>query len=124
MPRRSPRPPTLLTRVVATLAVALVLVLAVLAASPELHERLHGHAMAAAAHPGGGPSGAGQSADDEDGCVVTLFAQGLILALALVLPAFTGQTLRVLGSDPRDRVVPAEPRYLRLPTQAPPVSLS
>jgi hypothetical protein len=116
----------MLTRSVASLGVALVLVLTVLAASPELHERLHGHGPVAAqpAQHDGGHSPGGQPADDEDGCVVTLFAQGVVLALALYALAFAGRTLRLLDLDPRDHEIPAAPRYLRLPTQAPPAGLS
>jgi hypothetical protein len=93
----------------------LVLALAVLAASPDLHERLHGHdanASATASHPA--------SLDDEDGCVVTLFAQGIILALALLALAFTGQLVRVADLPAFDRILPDAPQYRLLPTQAPP----
>ena len=112
----------LMTRTVAALAAALVVVLSVLAASPELHERLHGQGPAhpAASHPSGGA----QATEDEDGCVVTLFAQGLVLPLALLLLAVCAWTLGLGGFDLVDRVVPAAPRYLRLPTQAPPLGLS
>jgi len=118
--------PSLSTRAVAALAAALVLALAVLAASPELHERLHGHgpAAAGAAHRDGAPSGARQAADDEDGCVVTLFAQGVVLALAVAVTALWAQAPRSPILLPSDRVIPAAPRYLRLPSQAPPVGMS
>lgn len=114
--------PSPAARTLASLAAALVLVLSILAASPELHERLHGHGPggAGAARHEGVPPG-GQAADDEDGCVVTLFAQGLVLALALAVPGPTGPAPRPANLDPGDRTVPAAPRYLRLPSQAPPV---
>jgi hypothetical protein len=124
--RKEHRSRTLLTRTVASFSAALVLVLAVLAASPELHERIHGHGPGAekpAQHEGDHSAG-GQPADDEDGCVVTLFSQGVVLALALLVLAISGRTLRLPALDPFDREVPAAPRYLRLPTQAPPVGLS
>jgi hypothetical protein len=107
----------------AALAIALVLALTVLAASPELHERLHGHHADAAgvAHQDGVPA-SGPKADHDDGCVVTLFAQGVVLALALVALAFTGQTLRSASLALFDRVIPEAPRYLHLPTQAPPLA--
>jgi len=114
----------LLTRTVASLAVALVLVLTVLAASPGLHERLHGLAAARTAHQGGAPSGSGQAAEDEDGCVVTLFAQGLVLPLALLVLASAGQAPRLPDFDLIGRVMPEAPRYLLLPSQAPPAGLS
>lgn len=108
-------------RAVASLGIALVLALTIFAASPELHERLHGHGLGAAkvAHHDGG----GQAADD-DGCVVTLFAQGMVLPLALMTLAFTGQTLRLPDFALGGRVAPESPRYLRLPSQAPPLVLS
>jgi hypothetical protein len=116
--------PTIFARATASLAVALVLALTVLGASPDLHERLHRHGPGAAgtSQHGGGHSPSGQPAD-EDGCVVTLFTQGVVLALALLVLAFAGRTLSLLDLDPRDREAPAAPRYLRLPTQAPPVGL-
>jgi|GEM_PF-563840 len=124
MPRKEESLPPAPVRAVASLAAALVLVLTVLAASPDLHDRLHGHGprMAPAAHHDEGPTGAGRAG--EDGCVVTLFAQGLVLALGLLAPAFTGRALRLLSFGFRDRIEPSAPRYLRLPSQAPPVGLS
>jgi hypothetical protein len=104
----------------AALAIALVLALTVLAASPELHERLHGH-HADAAHQDATPV-KGPAADHDDGCIVTLFAQGIVLALALVALAFAGQTLRSGSPALFDRVIPEAPRYLHLPTQAPPLA--
>lgn len=119
--------PTLATRAVAVLASALVLALAVLAASPELHERLHGHGLhtVAAAHPGAGHGDAVPAApDDEDGCIVSLFAQGVVLALAAVALLRAGLALSHLRFVLRDRVPQGPPRYLRLPAQAPPLGLS
>jgi hypothetical protein len=114
--------PTLPARLIAGLAIVLVMALTVLASSPELHERLHGHNTAAAgvSHHDGIPV-PGSKADDDDGCIVTLFAQGVVLALALFALAFTGQTLRAQGFVVFDRVIPEAPRYLHLPTQAPPL---
>jgi hypothetical protein len=114
--------PSLAARVTAALAIVLVLALTVLASSPELHERLHGHhaGAAGAAHQDGIPDN-GASPDGEDGCIVTLFAQGVVLTLALVALAFTGQTLRLSDFALFDRVIPEAPRYLHLPTQAPPL---
>jgi hypothetical protein len=114
--------PSLLARLTAVLSVALVLALTVLSASPELHERLHGHHPdgAGVAHQEGVPAN-GTKTDGDDGCIVTLFAQGVILALTLVALAFTGQTLRAEPFAVFDRVIPEAPRYLHLPTQAPPL---
>jgi hypothetical protein len=118
--------PSVLSCAVASLAVALVLALTILSASPDLHARLHGNGpgAAGAAHHDLGRTDGGQAADDEDGCVVTLFAQGVVLALALLVLALAGRTLRLTAFGPGERVIPAAPRYLRLPTQAPPVGLS
>jgi len=126
MPRRENSRNSPLTRTLASLAAALVAVLTILTASPELHERLHGRGPGAAGigHQDAGPCRAGQPGDDEDGCVVTLFAQGLVPPLALLALASMGQTLRLLDFTLRDRVAPAAPRYLRLPSQAPPVGLN
>jgi hypothetical protein len=76
------------------------------------------------AHANGVPAGRAQDARDDDGCVVTLFAQGLVLALALFALAFTGQTLGFDDFKLLDRITPESPRYLHLPPQAPPVGLS
>lgn len=116
--------PTLLARTTALLAVALVLALSVFAASPELHERLHGHTAGGVVHNGASPASGPQDADGDEGCIVTLFAQGVVLALALAALAFTGQTLRPADFWVFDRITPADPRYLHLPTQAPPFALS
>lgn len=114
--------PTLLSRLTALLAIGLVLALTVLASSPELHERLHGHqAETGAAHQEGIPDH-GANADTDDGCVVTLFAQGLVLALALVVLAFAGPVIRSQSFALSDRVIPEAARYLHLPTQAPPLA--
>jgi hypothetical protein len=106
--------PSLLTRTTALLGILMILALTVLGASPELHERLHSHEAApgAAAHH--------DAAADDDGCVVTLFAQGIIAALLLLSLAFTGQRVRSETFAVFDRVFPAAPPYLFLPTQAPP----
>jgi hypothetical protein len=112
--------PTLLARSTAALAIGLVLALTVLASSPELHERLHGHEAApAAAHHEGASA---QADDSDDGCIVTLFAQGIVLALGILALAFTGQRLRLPDFADFDRVTPESPRFLHLPPQGPPLA--
>jgi hypothetical protein len=111
------RPPAL-ARFAASLGIGLVLALTVFAASPELHGWLHDHEPGAAHHH----DGQGGIPDNDDSCAVTLFAQGLVVPLSLVALAFTGQTLRLLDFAFGDRIVPESPRYLRLPTQAPPLT--
>ena len=113
--------PSLLTRSTASLAVLLVLALTVLSASPELHERLHGHHAAGATQHSDAPA---KAADSDEGCVVTLFAQGLVLALGIVALAFAGRALVRSHFAPSDRIPPEAPRYLHLPKQAPPFGLS
>jgi hypothetical protein len=122
--RRGHNRTSLLARSTASLAIVLVLVLSVLASSPELHERLHAHqAMAAgAAHHDGGTAGSAKADESDDGCIVTLFAQGVVLALSILALAFTGQTLRLGDFSDFDRVIPDSPPYLHLPPQAPPLA--
>ena len=119
MPGRATSEHSLTTRTTALLAVFLVLVLTVLAASPELHERMHGHMTGTPVH--GVPHAGTTAPDDDDGCVVTLFAQGIVLALALFALAFTGQRLRLADFAVFDRIPPNAPSYLFRPTQAPPI---
>lgn len=104
-----------LARLLASLAVVLVLALSVFAASPELHGLLHDHA---AAH-GGAPAQQGDT-DPDDGCVVTLFAQGLASAAGLFVLVFAGRSLRLAASGFVERVGPPSPAFLHLPPQAPP----
>ncbi len=84
---------------------ALVLALAVFAASPELHAWLH--------TTGGAPG--------DDGCAVVLFAHGVSAPLGVVAAAPPASAWRE-----QPRVVPggvflASPRYLRQPERGPPV---
>src|ERR1039458_4101018 len=108
--------PTLLTRAVAALAAGLLLALAVLAASPDLHERLHGRAPSAvaAAQQGADHGGGRAAADDEDDCIVTLFSQGVVLAVELLALAAVAQALLAPEFPILDRVSLESPRYLRL----------
>jgi len=110
--------PTLLARVTALAAILMVLALSVLASSPELHAKVHAHEAAAA--PTGHAGGADQ--DEDGGCVVTLFAQGILALLAFLCLASAGQRVRAAGFAPRRRVLPEGPAYLFLPTQAPPAA--
>lgn len=123
MHRPLKKDPTLFARLVAALASCLLVALTVLAASPELHERLHGHPVAAAqALPAGGHHGGQASADDEDGCIVTLFAQGALLPVALFVLATTSLILHARNPGYVERIALESPRYLRLPAQGPPGS--
>jgi hypothetical protein len=123
MRRRNRIRPSPLTRAVAALATALVLALTVFAASPALHQWLHGHEPG---HPRAAPDAPARPSppdDDDDGCVVTLFAQGLVLSLCVFALLFSGRIPRQLDRDVPERVIPAEPHFRLLPTQAPPFQL-
>jgi hypothetical protein len=109
--------PSRLSRATAALGALLVLVLAVLASSPDLHERLHSQGAGAAV-----PAKTAPAAADDDGCVVTLFSQGLVVALALLSLAIAGRVQARPGFAAADRLAPRAPRYLQLPSQAPPAS--
>ncbi len=63
-----------LHRLTAVLGVAWVLALGVLAVRPDWHEAVCHHQADASAHPGE------PGHDDEEGCVVTRFAQGQVTA--------------------------------------------
>lgn len=118
MSRRAEHP---LTRTIALMAALGVLLLAVFAASPELHAGLHtaadsGHPDCAHAHDGA-PFG-----DAEHTCAVTLFAHGatallVFCLLILARPTVAGLTLRA-----PDEVHVAQPRYRLVPSHAPPAA--
>jgi hypothetical protein len=118
------RQASFLTQATASFAAVLVLVLTVLAASPDLHERLHGHGpqSAGATHHSGARPTQGLP-DDDDGCVVTLFAQGVVLPLAILALAFAGRVLRLVETFTDDRFAAVAPSFLLLPSQAPPLGL-
>jgi len=100
----SPRP-SLPHRLFAVAALLLVLALTVLAASPDLHARLHAGDSDAVAH--------------ETGCAVTLFAQGVEPLLALVL--LLAPLVRVIVAPPAAReLFLVRPRFLRIPERGPP----
>ena len=112
----------ILTAAVALLAIGLVLGLTVLSASPDLHERIHGHDRKAPTNQQDSPA-APKVAGDDDGCAVVLFGQGVVLALALLATARRPSPLRAAGTALFDRLAPEESHYLHLPTQAPPAVL-
>lgn len=102
---RHPKPPAgFLRRLIAAGAAAVVLALAVLASSAELHGRLH-----AADQPCG-----------EDGCAVVLFAGGVSLPLEPVAarpPCGAGD---LQPAARRAEIFLPKPRYLRQPERGPP----
>jgi len=107
-------------RITAVFGVALVLLLNVLAAGPELHAWVHGPQDAAKhAGPEHAPVG---DADHE--CAVTIFAGGVSLLLAFFLVLLARVSIRnqaLLSSDWR---IVTRPHYWLVPSHAPPVGLN
>lgn len=112
---RSPRLPH---RLLAATVAALVLLLSVLTVSPALHADLHacGHDHS---HSPKAPAG---NPDSEDGCVVSLFGQGITAGSAPVLLATpAGAFLAPSFSRPAE-IIFSSPRYLHQPGRGPPLS--
>jgi hypothetical protein len=99
-----------LRRLFAAGGVALVLLLAVLAASPAAHEWVHGHAEAVAHTPD----------SDDDGCVVNLFAHGVLSAAVFAALLFVSFCLVAGTVWPREAVRLSTPRYRLPPLCGPP----
>ncbi len=90
-------------RVLTTASAALVLALAVFAASPGLHAKLHatdnGH---------------------DDGCVISLFAAGTPVPVGSVCTVPAVAELRAPRATVADEILVSEPHYLRHPERGPP----
>jgi hypothetical protein len=99
-----------LRRLFAAGSVGLVLLLAVLASSPAAHEWIHGHAEAASQTPD----------SDDDGCVVNLFAHGVLSATIFAALLFVSFCLVAGTARPREAVRLATPRYRLPPLCGPP----
>jgi zinc transporter ZupT len=102
MPARSHASP-LLRRLLAAGSVALVLLLAVLAACPELHRWLHSDAD-----------------HDSHACAVALFASGVTLAAGAVAVAAPALVWHERPAVTVEEIFLAPPRYLRQPERGPP----
>jgi len=115
---RSSHHPSWSNRLTAVLGIALVLLLNALAASAELHARLHGRCQASerAGH-GHEPVG-----DSDHACAVTLFSHGatpaLFFCLLLLQPPPDCGTLR----PPSVRWDTRPLRYWHAPAHAPPLA--
>jgi hypothetical protein len=110
MSRRAEHP---LHRLTALLAVLCMLALAVFAASPDLHARLHGGDAAGQSAPVG---------DADHDCVVTHFAGG-VSALPVFCLLLLGRTpVRSLFRHAADEIAAAHPRYRLVPSHAPPAA--
>ncbi len=95
----------LFRRFLATGAAALVFALGLLAASPALHEWVHGQVAAPV---------------DDDGCAVVLFAGGVAMPLVAVAVAPPSSIWREFTRPVGREIFLASPRYLRQPERGPP----
>jgi hypothetical protein len=111
----------LLHRTLAVGAAALVLLLTVLAVSPQLHADLHAADPSHAHHHGPDHSHSHDPAPSDEGCVVTLFGAGVTAAPAplVVLAPTVRPTLAAFA--PRAEIFVSSPRYLHQPERGPPV---
>lgn len=98
----------LFRRVLAAGSAALVLALALLAASPELHERLHA---------AGGLVG-------DDHCAVVLFASGVSLATSAVTVLPPVSEWQAQPAVVAVEIFLSAPRYLHQPERGPPSNLN
>ena len=97
-------------RLVALGAAALVLLLMVLAVSPQLHTAFHGHSNESTA----------ANAPDE-GCVVTLFAAGVTAATAALALVVSPQAHLSAEFSLHSEIFVSPPRYLHQPERGPPL---
>jgi hypothetical protein len=110
--------PPLLHRMLAAGGAALVLALSILAASPQAHAWLHSadHHGHAHHHPHHDDAGS------EDACAVVLFAAGVALPAALLVPmppaALAAGTPRLAATE----ILLVSPRYRLQPERGPPVN--
>ena len=94
-----------LRRFIATLGIAVVLILSASTVSPTLHDWLH----------------AGSSHDASDQCAVVLFASGVTLAAAAIAVAAPALAWQRFTAPAVSGLFLASPRYLRQPERGPPV---
>ena len=112
-PSRSAQPPaSVLSGVLAGLLAGLILTLALLAVSPDLHERLHGGKPHKAQ-----PAGPG----DDDGCVVHLFAHGITTPLCLLSLSPPSATWTDTPAIIQPQLYLSTARYLHQPGRGPPL---
>ena len=113
------RSPTLSHRLLAATVAALVLLLSVLAVSPQLHADLHacGHDHRHS-HDHEVPA---SNPDSDPGCVVTLFGQGITAGPAPVLLAAPAAALVAPIFFRPSEVAVSTPYYLHQPGRGPPL---
>ena len=112
MPTTSNQSPALRSfhRFLAAGSAVLVLLLTVLAVSPQLHADFHAHdAETGAAHT-------------DDGCVVALFAGGVTATPAALFLAAPTTAHAAVAFTPRAEIFVSPPRYLHQPERGPPLS--
>lgn len=97
-------------RFIAAGAAALVLLLTILAVSPQLHAGLHAHDATT------------ESVQKDDGCVISLFAGGVTAAPAALLLAAPATAYLAAAVTPRTEIFVSPPRYLLQPERGPPLS--
>jgi hypothetical protein len=112
----------LLHRALAVGAAALVMMLTVLAVSPQLHADLHAADPSHAHHQGPDHSHShSETPHTDEGCVVTLFAAGVTAAPAPVVVLAPTVRHTPATFSPRAEVFVSSPRYLHQPERGPPV---
>ncbi len=116
MPLSQNRSP-IIHRLIAVMGAALIMLLVVLAASPELHARVDGNGTACehGDHGHGVPVGL-----PDHVCAVTLFAS-VVEALLIFCLLLMGLTVRHVVARPTDEIIPARPHYWLVPSHAPPL---
>ncbi len=111
--RRHLAPAGFFHRLVAAGSAALVLALALFAASPELHDSLHRDRCKAHAH---------DPAAEGDRCAVVLFASGVEPAPAPLEIAAPAAAWRPAAPAAAEEIFLTTPRYLRQPERGPPMA--
>ena len=111
------RHPSPFHRLTAVLGVALVLLLNVLAASPELHAWVHGR-HEAAQHSAHDDAPVGNA---DHACAVTLFASGVSLLLAFFLVLLARVLIRNQALLASNWLIVTRPHYWLVPSHAPPL---
>ncbi|HWA28265.1 MAG TPA: hypothetical protein VG734_21615 [Lacunisphaera sp.] len=107
-----------LHRLTAVLGIALVLLLNLLAASPELHAWVHGKENA---HEHSTP-GHEPVVEGDHQCAVTLFAHGAEALLVFCLVMLARLLARSIILRAGDEIARTRPRYWLVPSHAPPVA--
>ena len=95
-------------RFIAAGAAALLLLLTILAVSPQLHAGFHAHDATT------------ESVQTDDGCVISLFAGGVTATPAALGLALPPPTFVIPAPTARAEIFVSPPRYLLRPERGPP----